>query len=100
MSYVTFFPSGEKCFAKKGKSILDIAFEHLIEIDHNCAGVAACTSCRIIVKEGSEHLNGFSEDELFMLKSENLYTTDSRLACQCKIINGDDSEIIIEIPSK
>ena len=69
MSYVTFFPSGEKCFAEKGKSILDIAFENLIEIDHNCAGVAACTSCRIIVKEGSEYLNGISEDELFYFLS-------------------------------
>ena len=100
MSSVTFYPMEKKCFAEKNVSFLDIALENDIELDHNCAGVCSCTSCRIIIKEGKEFLNDISEDEIFMLESGNKYGENIRLACQCKIISGDNPEIIVEIPEE
>ena len=98
MPYITFNPLGIKCIAEKNVSFLDIALENDIELDHNCAGVCACTSCRILIKEGKEFLNEISSDEIFMLESENKFTENSRLACQTKIIKGNEPEIVVEIP--
>ncbi len=100
MPFVTFYPMEKKYFTEKNVSFLDIALENDIELDHNCAGVCACTSCRILIKEGKEYLNEISEDEIFMLESENKYSENIRLACQCKIIDGNNPEIIVEIPEE
>jgi 2Fe-2S ferredoxin len=100
MSSVTFYPMKIKCFVEKNVSFLDIALENYIELDHNCAGVCACTSCRILIKQGKEYLNKISEDEIFILESENKYGENIRLACQCKIISGNNPEIIVEIPDE
>jgi 2Fe-2S ferredoxin len=100
MSSVTFYPMKIKCVGEKNVSFLDIALENDIELDHNCAGVCACTSCLILIKEGKEYLNEISEDEIFMLESESKYGENIRLACQCKIINGDNPDIIVEIPAE
>ena len=83
---------------RNGESILDAAFENLIEINHNCGGVAACTSCIIFVKKGGEYLNHISEDEIFQLKEVKKSIPSVRLACQCKIVAREDEEIVIEIP--
>jgi 2Fe-2S ferredoxin len=90
--------SGEIYKVNKGKSILDIAYEKLIEINHNCGGVAACTSCIIYIRKGNEYLNNISEDELYQLREDNKYSPWARLACQCRIITDEDVEITIEIP--
>ncbi|HEY5534440.1 MAG TPA: 2Fe-2S iron-sulfur cluster-binding protein [Ignavibacteria bacterium] len=100
MPVVIFYPSGKRCLAEFDKSLLDVAFENLVEINHNCAGVCACTSCRVLIKQGYEYLNDISEDEIFMLNTENLNSSGTRLACMCKIIKGDNPEIIVEIPAE
>ena len=43
--------------------MLDIAIANEIELDHNCGGSCACTTCHVIVKEGAENLSEKEEDE-------------------------------------
>jgi len=64
-------------------SILDIAEGAGIDIDHACGGVAACSTCHVIVdKKFYDKLNAPSEDEEDMLDLAFGLTPTSRLGCQ------------------
>ena len=77
-------------------SILNIALEAGVDMDHSCGGVCACSTCHIIVREGLESCNEATEDEEDMLDLAPGLDPNSRLACQC-VPNGSQS-IIVEIP--
>lgn len=75
-------------------SILDIALGHGIEIEHQCGGQCACSTCHVIVRKGWENLNESSEDEEDYLDRAEGLTPTSRLACQA-VPRGD---VTVEIP--
>lgn len=78
-------------------SILDIALHHGIEIDHACGGVAACATCHVIVKEGSETCNEPEDFEWDQLEAAPATTQQSRLSCQC--VPDGRQNLTVEIPS-
>jgi 2Fe-2S ferredoxin len=78
-------------------SILEIALGHDVEIDHACGGVAACSTCHVIVREGLESCQEPSEAELDQLDNAPGLTPKSRLACQT-VPNGS-RDLVVEIPS-
>lgn len=78
-------------------SILEIALGHDIDIDHACGGVAACSTCHVIVRKGIESMATASEDEEDQLDNARGLTPQSRLACQA-VANGT-SDVVIEIPT-
>jgi 2Fe-2S ferredoxin len=81
--------------AKEGQSILDVALDHHIELEHNCGGNCACTTCHVIVREGTEkNLSSMDEDEEDRLDTAEGLTLTSRLGCQARI-KGD---VVVEIP--
>ena len=77
-------------------SILNVALEAGVDMDHSCGGVCACSTCHIIVREGLESCNEATEDEEDMLDLAPGLDPNSRLACQC-VPNGTQG-IIVEIP--
>src|ERR1700676_2336072 len=91
------FESGKLPYDKHGKpeSILDVAINFGITLDHACGGVCACTTCHVIVKAGENNLTEPDEDELDRLDTAPGLTTRSRLGCQA-VITGD---VTVEIPS-
>ena len=91
---VTFLPSGKIVEAEEEKSILDLALDHHIDMEHNCGGNCACATCHIYVKEGMEFLSEMSEEEEDQLEEADGLTPNSRLACQ-SIVKGD---VVVEIP--
>lgn len=93
---VTFQPQNIIAEGEEGDSILNIAIEHDIPLDHNCGGNCACTTCHVIVKKGMESLSGIDEDEEDMLDRAKDLTLTSRLGCQAHVY-GD---VIVEIPGK
>src|SRR6202163_162841 len=74
---VTFLPEGKTVQFENGKlpyedhgkeqSLLDIALNFGITLDHACGGNCACTTCHIWVKEGAENLSATAEDHAFRL---------------------------------
>lgn len=80
--------------AKEGQTILDVALNHHIDLDHNCGGNCACTTCHVIVREGIKNLSEMDEDEEDRLDAAEGLTLASRLGCQARI-QGD---IVVEIP--
>src|SRR5512144_2573946 len=47
----------------KEGSLLDIALNFGINLEHSCGGNCACTTCHVIVKEGDENLTEMDDDE-------------------------------------
>jgi 2Fe-2S ferredoxin len=79
----------------KPGSLLDIALANGIELEHNCGGSCACTTCHVIVREGAENLSEMAEDEEDRLDMAEGLTIHSRLGCQA-VVRGD---VIVEIPA-
>src|ERR1700680_3324423 len=79
------------------RSILDIAIGLAkIDIEHTCGGVAACSTCHVIVEEGLESCNEPSDQELDMLDNAPDNTLKSRLSCQC--IPSGNKGLVVRIP--
>lgn len=93
MPKVTFLPVNTVCEAKVGETLLDIAINADIPIEHACGGFCACTTCHVIVKSGSESLSEMEEDELERIEYATESQEFSRLACQAKV-RGD---VVVEI---
>ena len=77
-------------------SILDIALEHGVDVDHACGGVCACATCHVIVREGFETCGEASEDEEDQLDNAPGLEEFSRLGCQC--VPDGTRDIVVEIP--
>lgn len=94
MPKVTFLPVNKTVEAEEGQSLLDVAMDNDIRLEHNCGGNCACSTCHVVVKEGMEKLSHKTEEEQDELEEAEGLTSTSRLGCQSKIY-GD---IIVEIP--
>ena len=75
-------------------SLLDIALAHGIELEHNCGGSCACTTCHVIVRDGEKGLSDMYDDEEDRLDTAEGLTIHSRLGCQA-VVRGD---VVVEIP--
>ena len=85
--------------AEKGYSILEITEDHDVHLNHNCGGVCACSTCHIYVNSGDEFLEEISDKEEDFIDRAINPRLESRLACQCRILD-DDAEIELEIPDQ
>lgn len=80
-----------------GQSMLDIALDHHIELEHTCGGVCACSTCHIYVNEGMDSLTEAEEDEEDRVEEAPNLKLNSRLSCQAKIVG--DGPITVQIPA-
>jgi len=101
MPKIIFLPNDELCpegivvDAEAGESILDIALENDIEIEHACEMSCACTTCHVIVREGFDSLEESDELEDDMLDKAWGLEPESRLGCQAVVA---DEDLVVEIP--
>jgi 2Fe-2S ferredoxin len=77
-------------------SILDISQGAHMGLDHACGGVAACSTCHVIVHEGLGSCNEVSDAELDEIDEAPGSTPKSRLGCQC--VPDGSQDLVIEIP--
>jgi len=77
-------------------SVLAIAIDGGINIDHACGGVCACSTCHIVVKEGIDSLRAAEDDEEDALDNVPGLTLNSRLACQA--VPDGSADLTVEIP--
>lgn len=81
------------------KSLLEITEEQDIHLNHNCGGVCACSTCHIYLLSGSENIEEISDKEEDFIDRAINPRLESRLACQCIIL--DEKAIIeVEIPDQ
>jgi 2Fe-2S ferredoxin len=104
---LTFLPEGKTVEFEHGKlpykehgkpqSILDVAINNGVRLDHACGGNCACTTCHVWVKQGKELLSEMEDDEADRLDMAADLQLNSRLGCQA-VIQGP-GEVVVEIPA-
>jgi 2Fe-2S ferredoxin len=104
---VTFLPEGKTVQFEHGnlpyqdhgkeQSLLDVALNHDIALDHACGGNCACTTCHVWVKEGAENLSEMDDDEADRLDMAADLQLNSRLGCQAVITKP--GKVVVEIPA-
>ena len=80
-------------------SILEVTEENDIHLNHNCGGVCACSTCHIYVEKGEDDLEEISDKEEDFIDRAINPKLESRLACQC-IILDEDAVIDVQIPDQ
>lgn len=83
----------------QGLTILDVAENNGVHLNHNCGEVCACSTCHVYVEKGMEALPEISDREEDFIDRAIDPTIDSRLGCQCLIEDGD-TEFDIIIPDQ
>ncbi len=81
----------------RAQSILDIALNFGIDLEHACGGSCACTTCHVVIKKGEALLSAMEDEEADKLDTAADLTLHSRLGCQATVI--EPGEIVVEIPS-
>ena len=80
----------------KPGSILDVALNLQVPLEHSCGGNCACTTCHVIVRQGERNLSPMDDFEADRLDLAEGLTLHSRLACQA-MVRGD---VVVEIPQR
>jgi len=93
------FEHGKLPYKDHGKpeSLLDVALNNGIHLEHACGGNCACTTCHVVVKEGEECLSQMEDEEADRLDMAADLTLHSRLGCQSVITKP--GKIVVEIPA-
>ncbi len=95
MPRVTFVhPEGKSGVVTRNLTLLDAAKELGFRLNHDCGGNASCTTCRVEVQSGAEHLSEIEFDEQDLLDREALRESWHRLGCQAKVL-GD---VVVRVP--
>lgn len=84
---------------EKGFSILEVAEDNDVHLNHNCGEVCACSTCHVYVEKGADALAEISDREEDFIDRAINPTIDSRLGCQCLILD-EHAEIEIQIPDQ
>lgn len=80
---------------EEGDSVLDIAMEYDIDLNHNCGGVCACSTCHVYVEKGMDLIQEISDKEEDFIDRARNPKLNSRLGCQCVLESDGDIEVII-----
>ncbi len=90
------FESGQLPYSHHGlpESILDVAKNLGVPVEHACGGSCACTTCHVVIRQGMQNLSDMEENEADRLDTAWDLTTESRLGCQA-VVKGD---IVAELP--
>jgi 2Fe-2S ferredoxin len=92
---ITFLPENKSGEISVGETVLEAAARLGVDLNHECGGVASCSTCRVRISDGSGRAPALSEidlDEREILDREQL-DGDYRLACQARV-RGDVTVVI------
>ena len=87
MPEITFLPDNKTEISDKKETILKVAQRTNIPLANVCKGNARCSTCRVQIVEGREHVSPRTKFER-NIAGQMSFGPDIRLACQTKI-NGD-----------
>lgn len=82
----------------EGESILEVALDNEIQLNHNCGGVCGCSTCHVYVEMGEDLLPEMSDREEEYVDRARNPRYNSRLACQCKV--SAEGDLIVTIPDQ
>jgi len=77
-----------------GDFILDLAEDNGMHINSNCGRVCACSTCHVYVENGEDYLQEISDREEDFVDRAINPRIESRLSCQCEIVEDEDDAVI------
>lgn len=83
------------CEVFEGETILDVALDNDIKLNHNCGAVCGCSTCHVYIEKGEDLLPEMSEREEEYVDRARNPKYNSRLACQCKVLEEGDMVVVI-----
>ena len=95
MPKLTFKSLDRTVDALQGESVLDAALRCNVPLYHTCGGNCSCSTCRVLVIKGTEHLTKMDADEAQVLDAFDL-KAPHRLGCQTLLL-GD---VTVDIPKR
>jgi len=79
-----------------GFTIQEVTEDNDIHLNHNCGCVCACSTCHVYIDKGEDTLEEISDKEEDFIDRAIDPRIESRLACQCIILDKDaDIEVVI-----
>ncbi len=75
-------------------SILEVAEDNGVHLNHNCGGVCACSTCHVYIEKGESFLEEISDKEEDFIDRAINPRLESRLGCQSVIL---DSKALVEV---
>ena len=81
------------------QSLLEVVLDNGLELHHNCGAVCACSTCHVYVEKGMDYLEEISDKEEDFIDRAISPRINSRLGCQCVLLDGD-GEIQITLPDQ
>jgi 2Fe-2S ferredoxin len=85
--------------AAEGESVLDVALNNDIQLQHNCGGVCGCSTCHVYVLQGEDELPEISDKEEDFIDRAVNPRINSRLGCQC-VVQASTQDLVILIPAQ
>ncbi|NDC40958.1 MAG: (2Fe-2S)-binding protein [Chitinophagia bacterium] len=82
-----------------GYSLLEVALDADVPLHHNCGMVCSCSTCHIHITDGEVYVTAPTAREHEFLERANAPNTQSRLGCQCILLDGEGS-ITFTIPDQ
>ncbi len=96
MPRVTFIhPEGKSGEVPERVTLLEAAESLGFPLNHDCGGSASCSTCRVEVMLGGEHLSEIDFEEQDLLDREALTESYHRLGCQAMVL-GD---VVVQVPA-
>lgn len=80
-----------------GCSLLELALDSGINIEHACGGVCACSTCHVYIERGMDQVTEATEPEEDRVEEAPGLQRNSRLSCQC-VITGT-GPITLRVPA-
>jgi len=78
---IKFFPKNITVDAVPGKSVMEVARAQKIPIGSSCNGMCICAECRVLIKEGEEHVLPPTTQEMKLIGGA-YFLDRRRLSCQ------------------
>jgi 2Fe-2S ferredoxin len=85
----------------EGESLLEVAIDHGINIEHACGGVCACSTCHVYVESGMDQVTEATEAEEDRVEEAPAIQRNSRLSCQCELrkLAQTNGPIVVRVPA-
>lgn len=89
-------PIGQETLVLTNDNLLSGLLTNELKVMQECGGRGMCATCHVFIKEGMEHLSPMSRREQRTLGVITTCRSNSRLACQCKVMGNG---VVVELPT-
>ncbi len=86
----------EETVVQTNDNLLSVLLQRDLKVSRECGGRGMCATCHIFIKDGMQHLSPMSRREQRTLEVITTCNTNSRLACQARVVGNG---VVVELPA-